>query len=44
MVKRREFLLLNLPSVGMRDVLVVPAKDEKVQFDSKGIRFLTHHI
>ena len=30
-VKRREFSLLNLPSVGMRDVLVVPAKDEKVQ-------------
>ena len=32
MVKRREFSLLNLPSVGMKDVLVVPAKDEKVQF------------
>ena len=31
MVKRREYSLLNLPSVGMRDVLVVPAKDEKVQ-------------
>ena len=26
-----EFSLLNLPSVGMRDVLVVPAKGEKVQ-------------
>ena len=31
MVKRRELSLLNLPSVGMKDVLVVPAKDEKVQ-------------
>ena len=41
MVKRREFSLLNLPSVGMRDVLVVPAKDEKVysSVDSTGMRF-----
>ena len=31
MVKKGEFLLLNLSNVGMSDVLVVPAKDEKVQ-------------
>ena len=31
MVKRREFTLLNLPREGMREVLGMPAKDEKVQ-------------
>ena len=33
MVKRWEISLLNLQSVGTRDVLVVPAKNEKVQFE-----------
>ena len=36
-VKRREFSLLNLPSVGMRDVLVVMKRYSSV--DSTGMRF-----